>query len=156
MTGPELPPEVKAAAFDAVKDALLGRGEVGPAKSSEFYRYVVDVVAEVLAAQSALSCPRHCEPPCAWTGVTEQELIQHYIDVHHSPTQDAYDGVCKAYWKRVARADVLTEALDTAIEALGWAGNYIAVPWPKAYQVEPLRAALAAAVEGRTALRDEC
>jgi hypothetical protein len=42
-----------------------------------------------------------------------------------------------------ARVQQLAAALDTAIEALGWASDYISVPWPKPYRIEPLRAALA-------------
>ena len=70
---------------------------------------------------------------------------------HWARIADAVAAVVRPEIEReaAARVDELTEALDTAIEALGWAGNYIAVPWPKAYQVEPLRAALAAAVEER-------
>lgn len=44
----ELTKKVRTKAFDAVKNALLGRGDVEPAKSSEFYNYVVSVVAEEL------------------------------------------------------------------------------------------------------------
>lgn len=47
----QLPPDVRDRAFTAVKDALLGKGDVEPAKSSEFYNYVVSVVARPLQAR---------------------------------------------------------------------------------------------------------
>lgn len=49
----DLPPDVRGRAFTAVKDALLGKGDVEPAKSSEFYNYVVSVVARPLQARIA-------------------------------------------------------------------------------------------------------
>ncbi len=60
-----------------------------------------DPGAEENRATAEVTCPRDCEPPCDWTGTTETELITHYIDAHHSPTQDAYDSMCKAYWKHL-------------------------------------------------------
>lgn len=49
----DLSPDVRRRAFTAVKDALLGKGDVEPAKSSEFYNYVVSVVARPLQARAA-------------------------------------------------------------------------------------------------------
>ena len=49
-----------------------------------------------LADTLALTCPRSCYPPCEWTGPNEAALVEHYITVHHSPTQWAYDQACKA------------------------------------------------------------
>jgi hypothetical protein len=41
-----------------------------------------------------------------------------------------------------ARVAALTDALSGAVEALGWAGDYVAVDWPQPYRVENFRAVL--------------
>lgn len=61
----DLTREVRRKAFDAVKDALLGRGDVEPAKSSEFYNYVVSVVTDVLTEDAVVLSKADAKWLCA-------------------------------------------------------------------------------------------